>query len=493
MLNTKGYIKRDFGNIDLLARKLSENSEQSKQAMAMPEEISSYYFNSAIKTIEKYHPFRKKISCLYDIYLNQFYYYKNKGYHHVTCRTKALKKAHEHKLYDIELDLNGKWLSWIRGACYILLAGFTGCRDSEIKSFSLDSYVEKKYGDTVIPLLTGIDTKPNMGGVKRAVSWVTIPIALKAIELLWDAYQFSREIWKAKLSQETYHKDERKRNLDDLNSLFISMPFLGATQPRVGRQAISDSIRNYVKSLNYKTNLDHVKEFNLLNTTRKNELKIGDILVPHPHAFRRTFAVYFVRNKLGSLIDLKYQYKHMNAVMTSWYSNQAHIASFFDMMIDEDLLSEISDENYAHITDTLYYIYNDAETLAGPEGKRILNLRSKSRTTIYLSREEISAQVREGRMSIIEHPSGHCTNPRCDRVCDMTTCQYKIVTKEKAVNLIKVRERLINKFNAMVDAQVNQPNILSKLYYEIRSIEKVFDEHQMSHIKFSGEISASLL
>ncbi|MGO3782777.1 MAG: hypothetical protein ACTJG4_07645 [Vreelandella alkaliphila] len=117
MLNTKGYIKRDFGNIDLLARKLSENSEQSKQAMAMPEEISSYYFNSAIKTIEKYHPFRKKISCLYDIYLNQFYYYKNKGYHHVTCRTKALKKAHEHKLYDIELDLNGKWLSWIRGAC----------------------------------------------------------------------------------------------------------------------------------------------------------------------------------------------------------------------------------------------------------------------------------------------------------------------------------------------------------------------------------------
>ncbi|MDR5898837.1 hypothetical protein QC823_07530 [Halomonas vilamensis] len=494
MLNSKGYIKRDFGNTESLAKKLAGNSEYAKQTMALPENIASFYFDNSIKTVEKYHPYRKNISELYDVFIKEFISNKkNNGVNYIECRKKALKKAHYYSSYDIKLDMTSSWLSWLRGACYIVIAGFTGCRDGEIKSFNLDSYVEKKYGDVIIPLLNGIDTKPNIGGAKRSVSWVTIPTASKAIELLWDAYEFARIMWREEYVEKIHHVDEKNRFLDGINSLFIAIPFAKATQPKVGRQAISDSIKNFVKSLNYKANINDVKEFNLLNPTRVNELKVGDILIPHPHAFRRTFAVFFVRNKLGSLIDLKYQFKHMNIIMTSWYSNQAHLASFFDMMIDEDLISEIADENYAYITDTLYYIYNDAETLAGPEGKRILNLRSESSTTIYLSREEIAAQVSEGRMSIIEHPTGHCTNPRCDRVCDMTICQYKIVTKEKAVSLIEVRERLINKFNALVDAKVNQPNILSKLYYEVRSIEKVFDEHQMSYIKFSGEISVSLL
>lgn len=493
MLNNKGYVTRDYGNIELLAKKLSGNSKHAKQTMALPESIASVYFDNSIKTVEKYYPHRKKISDLYDVFVKEFISKKRNGIHSIECRKEALKKAHDYSSYDIKLDMTGSWLSWLRGACYIVIAGFTGCRDGEVKSFNKDSYTEKEYGDVIVPLLKGIDTKPNVGGVKRSVSWVTIPTASKAIDLLWDAYEFARNIWKEEYAEKISHIDEKNFFLDAINSLFIAMPVGNAIQPRTGKQSISDSLKNFVTSLNYKANIEDVKEFNLLNPTRKDELTIGDILIPHPHAFRRTFAVYFVRNKLGSLVDLKYQFKHMNIIMTSWYSNQAHLASFFDMMMDENLLSEIANENYAYITDTLYYIYNDAETLAGPEGKRILYLRSESPATVYLSREEIAAQVSEGRMSIIEHPGGHCTNPRCDRVCDMTICQYKIVTKEKAVNLIRVRERLINKFNAMVDEQVNQPNILSKIYYEIRSIEKVFDEHQMSHIKFSGEISVSLL
>ena len=75
--------------------------------------------------------------------------------------------------------------------------------------------------------------------------------------------------------------------------------------------------------VDYKANTADVKEFDLLNPTRIGDLKVGKILVPHPHAFRRTFAVYLVRNRLGSLLDLKYQFKHMNVAMTSWYSNQS--------------------------------------------------------------------------------------------------------------------------------------------------------------------------
>lgn len=112
----------------------------------------------------------------------------------------------------------------------------------------------------------------------------------------------------------------------------------------------------------------------LLNPYRKSALKFGQMLKVYPHAFRRTFAVYLVRNKLASLLDIKYQFKYMNIAMTIWYANQANIASYIDMMIDKELHDEIAGENQNYMTDVTYHIYNEAETLAGHEGKRIKNL-----------------------------------------------------------------------------------------------------------------------
>jgi integrase len=490
-LKSYGYIKRDIGNADKLAVYLA-NSKYTKQTMAIPEKVASAYFSRALDIVEKYHPHRTQISELYKVFVTEYTAVQKYAKTNVQCRQAALEKVGRYDCSDIEFDYMGNWLSLLRGACYVVLAAFTGCRDGEVKSFNLLSYQEKEYAGMKIPILNGIHTKPNMGGVARAVSWVTIPAAKKAIELLWDSFDFARTIWK-KRADKIEHPDKKQRFLNDVNKLFLTMPTNTAVNANAGRQAIDKSLRTFVKFVAYKATTEDVKEFNLLNPTRQGELKTGEILVPHPHAFRRTFAVFLVRNKLGSLLDIKYQYKHMNIAMSSWYSNHAHLAAYFDMMMDSELQAEIAEENNNYMTDTLYFVYNEAETLAGPEGKRILDLRANSSSTIYLSREEIAQQVKEGRLSIIEHPTGHCTNPRCDRVCDMTTCQYKLVTKDKALDLMQVRERLMNKFYALTEAKVNQPNILSKFYFEIRSIEKVLEEHNIPHSKFSADISVSLL
>jgi hypothetical protein len=177
----------------------------------------------------------------------------------------------------------------------------------------------------------------------------------------------------------------------------------------------------------------------------------------------------------------------MNIAMTSWYANQANIASHVDMMIDAELQGEIAGENHNYMTDTFYYMYNEAATLAGPEGRRIKNLRAEGDVSIYLSREEISKQVKEGRLSIVEHPGGYCTNPDCDRICDMTTCQYKVVTKDKAMSLVTIRERLIVKYNELLASGLDMPNVCSKIFYEIRSIEKVLSEHYIDFVAFDNK------
>lgn len=139
------------------------------------------------------------------------------------------------------------------------------------------------------------------------------------------------------------------------------------------------------------------------------------------------------------------------------------------------------------MADIIYHLYNEAETLAGPEGSRIKNLRTEGDSTIYLSKEKIFKQVEEGCLSIIEHPGGSCTNPGCDRICDMTVCQYKVVTIEKARSLISIRGKLIKKYKEIYSSGLDIPNIMSKIYHEIRTIEKVLSEHNIDFALFSKE------
>ncbi len=63
----------------------------------------------------------------------------------------------------------------------------------------------------------------------------------------------------------------------------------------------------------------------------------------------------------------------------------------------------------------------------------------------------------------------------------------------RALELDRLREKLKEKFLALTEAKVNQPNILSKIYFEIRSIEKVLDEHQINHQKFTADITVAML
>lgn len=494
VLKSEGVITRVIRNAEALAILLSNNQKISRQTIALPENIASCYFKTALDIVEKYHPHRKIISNTYGSFINDYNTSINAGYGYSVAKARGLAQDNHLEItqqLDFKLDLTGEWLCLVRAACYIVIAGFTGCRDGEVKSLTLSSYQEKVYAGMVIPMVIGLHSKVNVAGVERQTSWVTIPAVKKAIELVWELYEFSRDNWKerAKLCS---HVDEQQKMVDEANSLFLSYSPT-AKYPMAGRQAIDKSLKSFVKSVGYCVTTQDVAEFNLLNPTRKGELNVGDALNVNPHCFRRTFAVYLVRNKLASLLDLKYQFKHLNIAMTSWYSNQANVAGYFDMMLDKDLLLDIAQENHEFMTDTLYYIYNEAESLSGAEGKKIEKLRGDDRTTIYLSREEISKQVRDGQMSIIETPVGHCTNPQCNRICDAPVCKYAVVTKDKALELIPKRNLLIKKFESLVDYGVKMPNILSKLYYEIKSIEQCFKEHSIAFKVFRHDINQTLL
>ncbi len=102
---------------------------------------------------------------------------------------------------------------------------------------------------------------------------------------------------------------------------------------------------------------------------------------------------------------------------------------------------------------------------------------------IYMSRNKIKEQVANGALSIVEHPTGFCTNPNCDRICAFETstvnCQHEIVTPEKAKSRVPVRNRLIARFNTLNDEMTYMASILTQMYTQIKAIEITWSKHNL--------------
>jgi hypothetical protein len=255
-----GLISRDIGNAEKLSIELSANGELASQAICLPECIAVKYYSEALKIVEVYYPFRHEISSSYNDFISEYTRLSGRYLSNATTRKYAIKKIKNiPDKVDIVFDYGGFWLSWLRGACYTVIAAFTGCRDSEIKSFDIYSYQEKKYAGINVPVLHGIDTKPNFGGVERHKTWVTIPSVKKAIELLWYAFSFAREEWREKASS-IEHIDEKERFLKKVDSLFVTLPHMRGHRPNAGKQSIFHSLNNFVKSVGYNATKDDVLE-----------------------------------------------------------------------------------------------------------------------------------------------------------------------------------------------------------------------------------------
>ena len=369
------------------------------------------------------------------------------------------------------------------------MLGFSGVRISESLSFNKESYSEHKFADIIVPTLTGTISKTQEGGIPKRETWVTHPIAKKALELAYDLSEFARRHYKA-----LYVDNEPI--LNSLDSAFLALainyqkgnPILRNTQRKLS---------DFFKRNNIISNQTDVDEFNLLNPERVGKLILGGYLPKQSsHDFRRTFAVFLVRNKLGNVMTLKHQYKHLNIVMTQWYMNNYELTKALDLIMDSELQELIKEANISVTTDSLFNIYN-SETLSGKEGERIIEERDKSdyAGTLYQSRSEIERQVRSGSVSVVEHPIGYCFNPACTRICSSDrsslVCQHEVITPEKAEGRLPFRERLIKRFNALNDGRFYMASIQTDMALKIEAIETTLSLHNIKFTPFKVDIKAN--
>jgi len=461
---------------------------RGKQAIAIPEQMAQRLFKSALDTVERYHPHRYKISQGYKLYFDALRDYKSgNGDANNFKPVIGDKIKHGVPVDDFRLDVQATSGMKIQSACLIVLLGFSGVRISECLSFNKFSYKEHVYGDITIPTLTGKITKTEEGGLPKKEAWVTHPVAKKAIELAYDLSQFARDHYMKK-----YNKTEVLANIE---TAFL---VLGTSHQTKGIVAANHkrTIASFIDRHKILATSQDVSEFDLLNPQRKGELVLGANLPKiSPHDFRRTFAVFLVRNKLGNIMALKHQYKHLNVIMTQWYINNHELAMVLDLSLDTELKSLVNEANISVTTDALFEIYN-SETLSGGKGERIVRERDQEgyAGSVFISREDIEREVRSGSVSVIEHPTGYCFKPDCSRICSSDrsskTCQFEAITPQKAKSRISYRSRLIERFNALNDGKLYMANILTDMALKIETIDQTLTAHNIEFTPFKADMKA---
>lgn len=489
------------------------------QAIAFPEAIYANILQTVVKFVETYHPYRHHISSA----MEMFYAYQDEM---IDSELKALGVSvlneeqrnilsarmcrvtnnwpERRAIPNFSFYRRGNWLGRLLRMCFICVGLFSAARKEELLSMNKDSYDDSK---AAIPKVTGFSTKGNKGE-KNYTAWNTAPIAKLALELAFDATQaargYSLEQLDVGYQSGLLTKDQYNARKQDLKSAFISSDIPSVTELLINKSSLKFKVDGGGDALNMKefnitATSEDVDEFDLLNPERAGSLKVGGGLPRlSPHDLRRSFVVFMVKNRLGNALTVKYQLKHRNINMSSWYANYAELARTNQLLMDTQLMSEFEQAIESSAVDAWDEIYNVSDTLSGAEGERIAQNKAERLAQgeeIIMSRNELLALVRSGDKSIVLLPTGgYCTNRNCERLCSLmdiveAPCKHKVITDKAAKRLSRERDNLIASFRTINDmGDYANELILDARKKKIQSIEPTLVKHSIPFDSFNDDI-----
>ncbi|MDW2080585.1 hypothetical protein [Vibrio sp. 1640] len=489
------------------ALRLSEKGDQ--QFLVIPEQLCHAIYGKAIALIEEALPHAELLanteSALQDNYIEgkraldfkvqQGYTYaflnddgsiNTRKYaslvpHYQPHERKNIIRPLKDKLPGIALnDANEfrRYLGQLITASYIVCGGFSGMRDSELDKITPNSYYEDSLSGRVHHMLQSHTFKL---GEKRE-TWVTAAASKSAIDLM--------TVLTKRWRNETVYPDEKYADSLWLNQGARSVP------PRV----ITDwntRLKRFCKQFGFLVTEDDYQECLASNPRSLDRIKtlviIGKPWPMSTHQFRRTLAFYCVKNRLGTLVALKQQFKHLYLSMTEWYTNGGKLASLRDLKVEpkmQQLLNEINAETTAN---KIFKQWHSDETLSGTHGKAIMKMRGDV-PIIYSSWDIIYKAVKEGKLTLHGTAHSYCKSGYdCDmdgvvtpQFCVDCSSGSSIIDEQQAKWWQKKHRSLIAYMESGEDISVSER---SHYITQIRAAENVMTDFEMDFTPFEAGLN----
>ncbi|SON51134.1 hypothetical protein [Vibrio tapetis] len=487
------------------------SNREPQQTLVIPERLCNEIYGKAIKLVEEAIPYKQLIAdtehALQENYLqgkrtleekmrqgHTFTFMANNGEIDVHKFATAVKDTQPKKPKDILAPLSKKvthlkhgedfrrYLGQLINACYIICGGFSGMRESELNKLTPNSYYKDTFKGRDYHLLQSHTFKL---GEKRE-TWVTAPISRQAIELISVLTKKWRQ--KAKFPSEKY-----------ANSLWVNQCY--RSKPPVLITDWSERLRRFCRQFNFVVTEDDYQECaksNPRSIERINKnVKVGQPWPLASHQFRRTLAFYCIKNRLGTLVSLKQQFKHTYPVMTEWYTNGGKLASLRDLMVDQKVQKALNDINAETTANKIFKQWHSDEKLSGTHGKAIIKMRGDV-PTIYSSWDVIYKAVKEGKLTLHGSMHSYC---KSGYDCDMdgvVTPQFcvdcgsgsSIIDEQQAKWWQKKHLSLVAYMKSDEDISVSEQ---SHYITQVRAAENVMRDFDMPFVPFEPDLKVTNL
>jgi len=395
--------------------KLSGNSINKKierKFDAIPDNIALKLVSKSIEYIEKS---SENILAAYDdINLTYKLTVENFSTAEADRRSRSVAKKYG---YAFVKD-NTKDVGLLRTSCYIIIALFSGIRDSEISSLDFNCISEDTEGGYL--WIKGFIYKTSNSKVSS--KWMIPPIVITAVNVAKRISSPLRSQLIENINQTeimlagplTTGKKliELQNSLRDMISIKDSLWLVKSSKNGnaiSSNKTIHQQLKDYITV--HKSEFDHNQVWNL-----------------HPHQFRKTFVKFMVKNAMN-LKYLQEHFKHISLDMTAWYD------------IDDAELSKEIVDYYSSLThEKITKIVNE-NNIAGKGGEHILKMRSPGFCGVTSESKDMIIKALADTVTLRstgvswcmgDNESGNCSGVHGCLIApsQVNSCSQAIVTKD---------------------------------------------------------------
>ncbi|MEZ9955428.1 hypothetical protein AB4395_23515, partial [Vibrio splendidus] len=355
-------------------------------------------------------------------------------------------------------------------------------RDSELEKLTPNSYYKDTLNGRVHHMLQSYTFKL---GEKRE-TWVTAASSKTAINLM----AVLTEHWRKGV---TYPDDSYA------NSLWVNQ-ILRSQPPKLIRDWIA-RLRRFCQHFNLVVTEDDYQEC-IESNPRSIEKVKRTVVVGEPwyfttHQFRRTLAFYCIKNRLGTLVALKQQFKHLYLSMTEWYTNGGKLARLRDLKVDKTIQQALEEVNAETTANKIFKQWHSDETLSGSHGKAIMKMRGEV-PIVYSSWEVIYKAVKNGKLTLHGSMHSYCKSGYdCDmdgvvapQFCVDCSSGSSIIDEQQAKWWQK-RHRSLSAYMVTGD----DITVTDRSHYitQIRAAENVMRDFGMAFTAFEAELTVRVI
>ena len=346
----------------------------------------------------------------------------------------------------------------IGALCQLVILSFTGMRAMEAETLPYDCLRETRLDGVTHYTIEGVTTKLS-GGRPRRASWVTSPLAARAVRL---AQRLSGEAHRA------HGVQGYAESTDGSHLLFCRM---GLHLKYVANRAVSN-VHNEIEAFRERVfptiTAEDIAELKRVDMHRawEDEPKyaLGQQWPFTRHQLRRTLALFAHRSGLVTLPTLKRQLQHLTQEMSTYYARGSAFAKGF---IDTDRTHFAKEwAETQGLSEYLAYaeqvLFSDERLFGGHAAWTQSRAVQASPVSVY-SREQTVRMFGKGELAYRETVLGGCASvEQCKSTpldwmrldCLESNCRNLVVVPSKLQRVIKAQQVTVERLYAVDETSV---------------------------------------